>query len=124
MPPPPLSSAFVRLLYVLSWPAIAGSIIIGGVSWWYFENHKSTYFLTDLEKEEVARIKENCVWAGIGWLGVVLLGFIILKALYFVLKGEPTDGDKYLYGRFNENFVVALCLITFSIFYSFVLKNG
>jgi hypothetical protein len=122
--PPPLSSVLVRLLYVLSWPALAGSIFFGGYSWWYFDKYNSTYGLTDVEKAEVIRMKENCLWADIGWSSVVAVVFILLKALYFVLKGEPQSGDQGLYDKFNTNFAAAFGIIAFATFFAYVLSKG
>lgn len=122
--PPPLTSVLVRLLYVLSWPALVGSIFFGGYSWWYFDKHNNTYGLTDLEKVEILRMKENCLWAGIGWLSLVTLGYILLKALYFILKGEPQAGDQELYDKFNTRFVLAIAIIGVPTFFAFVLLKG
>jgi len=122
--PPPLTSVLVRLLYVLSWPALVGSIFFGGYSWWYFDKYNNTYGLTDLEKVEILRMKENCLWAGIGWLSLVTLGFILLKALYFILKGEPQAGDRELYDKFNAQFVIAIGIIGVPTFFAFVLLKG
>ncbi len=122
--PPPLTSVLVRLLYVLSWPALAGSIFFGGYSWWYFKTNDSNYGLTESELAEVTRMKENCLWAGIGWLSLVVLGYIILKALYFVVKGEPDAGDQGLYDKFNANFVIAFAIIAIPTFFAFVLTKG
>ena len=122
--PPPLTSVLVRFLYVLSWPALIGSIFFGGFSWWYFDMHNSTYGLTDLEKAEVLRMKENCLWADIGWLSVVTVSFILLKALYFILKGESQAGDQELYDKFNTRFILAIAIIAIPTFFAFVLTKG
>jgi len=119
--PPPLSSFLVRLLYVMSWPALAGSIFFGGYSCWYLNTHNSYYGLTDLAKMEVIRMKENCLWADIGWLTVVVVSFILLKALYFVLKDEPQAGDRDYYDRFCVIFTIAFAIIGIATLFAFAL---
>ena len=120
--PPPLSSFLVRLLYVMSWPALAGSIFFGGYSFWYFSIHENSYGLTETEKWEVMRMKENCLWADIGWLTIVLAGFILLKAMYFIIKDKPQAGDQDYYDRFNVFFTIAIAIIGFAVFVAFVMK--
>jgi len=66
-------------------------------------------------------MKENCLWADIGWLTVVVVSFILLKALYFVLKDEPQAGDRDYYDRFCVIFTIAFAIIGIATLFAFAL---
>ena len=115
------SSVLVRLLYVFSWAALAGAIFFGGYNWIYFFFNQSDYGLSELEKAQVIRMKENCLWADLGWLTVVTVGFLLLKAIYFILKGEPQAGDQVFHEKFSTNFWIAFSIMALAAFCSFVM---
>ena len=71
----------------------------------YFFTNQSDYGLSELEKAQVIRMKENCLWADLGWLTVVTVGFLLLKAIYFILKGDPQAGDQVFLRKIQQQFL-------------------
>ena len=124
MPPPPLSTVLVRFMYVVSWVVLAGSIFFAVASFWYLEVRKGDWGLNEIEKAYLIRMQENCFWADIGWLVFSATCYILLKATYFIVKGETQPGDRTLHDKFNSNSAAALVVIGVATLFALALVKG